>query len=510
MDFIKVCTTIIFIIQPVAFSNGAQVFAIVPMYGRSHWNVMDAVLQTLVSAGHNVTVVTPFIKNEKITNYTQIDSSPYLKRSSSAPFEMIFGSNGIDFLIKTHQTTCEALYESKEFWTALESNKYDIFITQLLGSGCDSYIAYKLQVPMIAVSSSAFPTQFNGPNGNQLVPSCTSTLNVPLACPQTFWDRLLNSYDYVLANTLRWWYDRRATEIGRQYFGEDAPDGYALLQKMALVFVNSHFTFHSPRPWTPNLIEIGGIHVTDPKPLPEDIQQFIDDAPDDGVIYFSFGSTVKMDSLPTRMQNSLRDAFAEMPQRILWKYDADKMENQPRNVMIKKWFPQRDILAHPKVKLLIYHGGLSGMYEAINNQVPILGIPLFSDQHRNLANSIHLGLGLSLDAEKLNKQSLLAAVREIITNKKYKKNVQDLYRMFKDRPMSPKELVAYWTEYTINHGDVDNNIRTTAIRLPWYEYYLLDVTLVISLTLLTALAILLYALVLTKKILRPLKKYKSD
>lgn len=75
----------------------------------------------------------------------------------------------------------------------------------------------------------------------------------------------------------------------------------------------------------------------------QDIQQFIDGAPD-GVIYFSFGSTVKMDTLPDRMQNALREAFAELPQRILWKFDGDTMENQPENVMIKKWFPQRDIL----------------------------------------------------------------------------------------------------------------------------------------------------------------------
>lgn len=51
---------------------GAQIFAFVPIYGQSHWNVMDAVLQTLVSAGHNVTVITPFIKKEKIENYTEV------------------------------------------------------------------------------------------------------------------------------------------------------------------------------------------------------------------------------------------------------------------------------------------------------------------------------------------------------------------------------------------------------------------------------------------------------
>lgn len=157
------------------------------------------------------------------------------------------------------------------------------------------------------------------------------------------------------------------------------------------------------------------------------------------MIYFSFGSTVKMDTLPTKMQSSLQEAFAELPQWVLWKYDGDVMEGQPKNVMIKKWFPQRDILgkylncslrtrfqiviffltAHPKLKLFIYHGGLSGINEAIANGVPIIGIPLFSDQHRNIANVVHLEMGLRLDYKTLDKPSILTAAREVINDPKY-------------------------------------------------------------------------------------------
>lgn len=109
----------------------------------------------------------------------------------------------------------------------------------------------------------------NGPFDNPLITSCTSTLNVPIASPKTFWDRLLNTYDYAYTYSLHWWYDRRATEIGRTYFGKDAPDAHTLRKQISLVFVNSHFSFDLPRPWGTNLIEIGGIHVAKPKPLPE-------------------------------------------------------------------------------------------------------------------------------------------------------------------------------------------------------------------------------------------------
>lgn len=94
---------------------------------------------------------------------------------------------------------------------------------------------------------------------------------------------------------------------------------------------------------------------------------------------------------------------------------------------------------------------------------------------------------------------------------RYRENVQGLYEIFMDRPMSPKQLVSYWTEYAINHREVgDRNMRIAAIRVPWYQYYLFDVTLIVLLILLIALTISLYTLVLLKRILQTLKLYKLD
>lgn len=60
------------------------------------------------------------------------------------------------------------------------------------------------------------------------------------------------------------------------------------------------------------------------------------------------------------------------------------------------------------------------MNEAVINEVPILGIPLFADQSRNIANAVYWGMGLSLDYRTLDKKSFLAAAKEIIdSNDKY-------------------------------------------------------------------------------------------
>lgn len=53
------------------------------------------------------------------------------------------------------------------------------------------------------------------------------------------------------------------------------------------------------------------------------------------------------------MQNAFKEALATLPQRVLWKYDGE-MEDKPKNVMTRKWFPQRDILGDFFFKLIFY------------------------------------------------------------------------------------------------------------------------------------------------------------
>lgn len=74
----------------------------------------------------------------------------------------------------------------------------------------------------------------------------------------------------------------------------------------------------------------------------QDILEFIENSPH-GVILFTFGSTVKMASIPNNILQALKKAIAQLPQRVLLKYEGE-MKNKPKNVMTRKWFPQRDIL----------------------------------------------------------------------------------------------------------------------------------------------------------------------
>lgn len=67
------------------------------------------------------------------------------------------------------------------------------------------------------------------------------------------------------------------------------------------------------------------------------------EAKDDGVIYFSLGSVTKGTYMPEEMKKKVVEVFGKIPQKVLWKYEGD-IPNLPKNVKLIKWAPQQDIL----------------------------------------------------------------------------------------------------------------------------------------------------------------------
>jgi glucuronosyltransferase len=83
----------------------------------------------------------------------------------------------------------------------------------------------------------------------------------------------------------------------------------------------------------PGIIHIGGAHIKPNKPLPENIQKFLDGA-QDGAIYFSLGAYMKSSEMPRETMKILLKVFGSLKQRVLWKFESDKLPELPGNVMV--------------------------------------------------------------------------------------------------------------------------------------------------------------------------------
>jgi glucuronosyltransferase len=63
---------------------------------------------------------------------------------------------------------------------------------------------------------------------------------------------------------------------------------------------------------------------------------------------------------------------------------------------------------------------------------------------------------------------------------RYRENAQRLSRIYQDQPLTPLEQAVYWTEYVIRHKGAPH-LRSAVLDLAWYQYFLLDVIVVLAL-----------------------------
>ncbi|KDQ65273.1 UDP-glucuronosyltransferase 2B23, partial [Zootermopsis nevadensis] len=145
----------------------------------------------------------------------------------------------------------------------------------------------------------------------------------------------------------------------------------------------------------------------------KDLQEFLDGAAK-GAVYFSLGSNVRSETMSPEKRRVFLSAFADVPQRVLWKWEANDTSDVPDNVKLAKWLPQQDVLAHPNVRLFITQGGLQSFQEATYYAVPLIGIPFIADQQHNVRKMVDAGVGLQLDYATLSKDGLVTATRKVL------------------------------------------------------------------------------------------------
>ncbi|PAV82979.1 hypothetical protein WR25_17252 [Diploscapter pachys] len=136
------------------------------------------------------------------------------------------------------------------------------------------------------------------------------------------------------------------------------------------------------------------------KLLSEDYLKFIEDPTYEAVIYVAFGSFTDWTVAPNGTIEKFVNALNDLEEyKIIWSYNGPSVAHLVKShIMVTSWAPQHGILSHKKVKAFFTHGGQKSLKEGICTATPLLFFPLFSDQPKNTANAILMGI-----AEAVNK-----------------------------------------------------------------------------------------------------------
>ncbi|XP_063703167.1 UDP-glycosyltransferase UGT5-like [Culicoides brevitarsis] len=464
-------------------ANCANILAVFPTQARSHYIVSQRLLFELAKSGHQVTVITLVQTKNLPEGYNEIylDFGDEMDEIAKGLFnktdENQLASGSITgFFLKMVDTSRRILLHEKVQSLMKSNAKFDLFVFEIFMDEALLGLAHHFKIPAVGISTigvSRWVEEFTAtPMPYSYIPHALLNFQEQMTFSERFINTIASLFEEGL---LRFLLYPKMEEIYNEVFPDPKPDFYTLRKTaISLTLLNSHISLGGTKPMMSNMIEVGGMHVElKTKPLPKDMQDFIDSA-EHGVIYFCLGSNVRPKYMHAEKKQAILRAFSKMKEKVIWKFDDDTLEYDKNKIYIAKWMPQNDILANPKVKVFITHGGLLGTTEAIVHGVPLVGIPIMADQNMNMAKAELAGYGIKLQYTNLTEVSLKWALDEVINNPKYRNTVKEMSARFRDRPQDPLETAKYWIEYVIRHKGA-HYLKSPALKLNTVERYNMDV-----------------------------------
>jgi UDP:flavonoid glycosyltransferase YjiC (YdhE family) len=374
-----------------------------------------------------VTVISPFPMENPPQNYTPIDISDMKKlfegTANTVLTREIMQMNLITkfkFLYRNTLMMTNFTLQHPEMKKLLNSSqKFDLIILDLFLTDALLGLSTVYDCPVVALSANGPHTWVNDVLGSPRPASYVPHMYTDFNTRMNLGKRLENEFFYFVEKMLMKIYHLPPQE---ELFNQVFPNSKMSFDEVrrnsvAIALVNSHFSISFPKPFLPNTIEVAGMQINEAvlKPLPEDIREFIENS-EHGVIYFSLGGNVKVSQMDEEKKQDLIKAFSSLKQNVIWKYDGETLDVDPKKIMVRKWLPQYEILGHSNTKLFITHAGLLSVTEAIHFAKPVIAIPIFGDQPQNAKKCANERYGIHLDYFNFTGVSVTWAVNEILSN----------------------------------------------------------------------------------------------
>ncbi|CEF64931.1 UDP-glucuronosyl/UDP-glucosyltransferase family-containing protein [Strongyloides ratti] len=422
--------------------NAYKILIFNPKYGHSHVNFVGQIADTLVEAGHNVTVIVvdmdqsikhpgtrkaniyhipsdPVVVN-LFTNKTKLKAMWETSDSIWAQLDMFN-----DFM-EGQRLLGRQIFYNKELAKFVKEQKFDIGFTELINIYMlGLFKAWNIPATVTG-SAIGFMDNYYEMFGLHFPASHIPTIMQPSHDIMTYRERFQNLFSYYFSKIMN-------KHMLRKYYLLDEFE-----EKYGKGFYDP-FELIGDRPKTPKMIEISGIGIPDPKQLDEYWDKIL--SLRKYTVLISFGSFARSVEMPIAMKKGIIETVKKLPEiTFIWKYEIPEDNNIEKleNLVLSKWVPQNDLLNDSRLSLFITHGGANSIAELSFRGVPAIAIPVFGDQFRNAKLIEKHNTGLVMDKSLLkNSKKLKATLVSQQLNK---------------RPIGSKRLLIEHIEFACEFG----------------------------------------------------------
>lgn len=494
----------------------ANILGLFAFPSQSHFNSISPVMTKLAKNNHNVTSISNFRLGEKLDNYEEIIIPSYdfwtnvqnelkvknmfeASRSSSTRIRSALRKTGAeltDFFLQQPKV--------KEIFSTTKEFPYDLLIVDLFHTEALLMVGEIFKIPVVALTTSNFENYMTSLVDTAVPSACSPNDFEVYTQGASIFQRVGNIFDCIERRNQRHKDLLTQDVVAINHFstlahGQTLPPLSRLLSRISITLLNNYPPLLTARPSVPNIIPVGGIHIKQVQEIQWNIKRFLDDARD-GAIYLSFGNILKCSDLESGKLTAILNVIGKLKQKVLWHCDLKKVDNQPNNLLLQNIIKSSDILAHPHVNYFITSGGILGLQEAIQRNVPVLGIPVFPDQKMNLRIVEKLGIGIKLDFTNLTEVSLSWSLKKLTTDPAFQTTMREVSSKYRDRPLGGVQESIFWIEHVLKFKDT-SHLQVVGAEISTYELYLGDLVFLFFITMLSIIAFtyLIYRIVITVK-----------
>ena len=326
-----------------------------------------------------------------------------------------------------------------------------------------SLLAYKLGVPIAMAGTLSDTSTMGVPSFISVSPQNFMVHKINL----TFTERLAN-LGFILFGVLMPSPFISSAMVNELVPGKPHVTINELHEQTQLYLVDQDPILDYPKSSMPHVQYVGGLSVSEGKPLPDDFQRFMDGA-SNGAIIVSFGSVMELSE--DRLDVLIKSIESVSGYRVVFKYKGAKELKSSQNMLVSKWIPQNDLLAHPNTRLFVTHCGNNGQHESLFHGVPMLGIPLGADQYGNCKRIKDRAFGLCLNAHEFTVEEFANSI-ELMLKGEYDQRIKHASRAFRNQAL-PGERAAFHIDHLIKYGG--EYYRDPSIGVSCFQLYSIDI-----------------------------------
>jgi glucuronosyltransferase len=231
-------------------------------------------VEELASRGHQITMLSSQKPFEVIPNVKEIFTYDF-EKAMEQKFDLVKMKESGQIvnpfgMVPEYVRVCEIVYDRPEI-QALMREKFDLILMQPVFNDCAYGVVHKIKAPLVLFAPTSVAGFLVNKVGGYFPTSFVPNIFLGYSDEMTFVQRFINfGTNLAIESVLRLYYEPAMTDVYRRKLNDpNIPDVREIAGNASLILSNGHFSLSGPKPFLPDVVDVGGIHSVPAKPLPK-------------------------------------------------------------------------------------------------------------------------------------------------------------------------------------------------------------------------------------------------